>query len=203
MIVWLDGELVPIASARVSPLDRGLMVGDGVFETLRVYRGMPFAWSRATTHVWRPRHAGSASSPLRTTTCARPPTRCSQRTSSPTRACASRSPAGESPPGSSRVAAPPTVIVGRRAVHAVAADRGGVIVPVDTQRTLGDARRTEDVLVRRNVRALAYAEARGASEALFAEHERQSVRGDRLERVRSCSTARLVTPPPSAGCLSA
>src|SRR4051812_48944421 len=43
---WLDGALVPLEQARVSVLDHGLVVGDGVFETLRVYRGVPFAWSR-------------------------------------------------------------------------------------------------------------------------------------------------------------
>lgn len=42
----MNDSLVPLDQARVSPLDRGLLVGDGVFETLRVYGGVPFAWSR-------------------------------------------------------------------------------------------------------------------------------------------------------------
>ena len=46
MIVWIDGALVPLADAHISPLDHGLTVGDGVFETLRVYDGVPFAWTR-------------------------------------------------------------------------------------------------------------------------------------------------------------
>jgi branched-chain amino acid aminotransferase len=37
--VWLDGELVEEADARISPRDRGLLLGDGVFETLRTYGG--------------------------------------------------------------------------------------------------------------------------------------------------------------------
>jgi branched-chain amino acid aminotransferase len=45
-VLWLDGELVRADEARVSPLDHGLLVGDGVFETLRVYDGVPFAWTR-------------------------------------------------------------------------------------------------------------------------------------------------------------
>ena len=47
-VVWLDGVLVdPVAPAvSVSPLDHGLLVGDGVFETLRVVDGRPFALSR-------------------------------------------------------------------------------------------------------------------------------------------------------------
>jgi branched-chain amino acid aminotransferase len=41
--VWLDGALVDERAARVSAFDHGLLLGDGVFETLRVYRGRPFA----------------------------------------------------------------------------------------------------------------------------------------------------------------
>ena len=44
--VWLDGEVVEEAAARISPFDHGVLVGDGVFETLRVYGGVPFAWRR-------------------------------------------------------------------------------------------------------------------------------------------------------------
>ena len=46
MIIWLNGTLTPLEDAAVSPLDHGLVVGDGVFETLRVYGGVPFAWTR-------------------------------------------------------------------------------------------------------------------------------------------------------------
>lgn len=45
-IVWLDGELVDAATARISPFDHGLTVGDGVFETLKVVGGVPFAMGR-------------------------------------------------------------------------------------------------------------------------------------------------------------
>jgi branched-subunit amino acid aminotransferase/4-amino-4-deoxychorismate lyase len=41
--VSLDGTLVDEEAARVSASDRGFLVGDGVFETLRVYDGRPFA----------------------------------------------------------------------------------------------------------------------------------------------------------------
>jgi branched-chain amino acid aminotransferase len=37
--VYLDGELVPRAEASVSAFDRGLLYGDGVFETMRAYEG--------------------------------------------------------------------------------------------------------------------------------------------------------------------
>ena len=42
MKVWLNGALVEEDEARISPSDHGLLVGDGVFETLRWYDGVPF-----------------------------------------------------------------------------------------------------------------------------------------------------------------
>src|SRR5688572_9959942 len=41
--VSIDGSLVAPEEARVSVYDRGFLYGDGVFETLRTYRGVPFA----------------------------------------------------------------------------------------------------------------------------------------------------------------
>ncbi|MGH9283518.1 MAG: aminotransferase class IV, partial [Acidimicrobiales bacterium] len=46
MFVWVDGALSEEGEARISPFDHGLLTGDGVFETLRVYGGRPFAWTR-------------------------------------------------------------------------------------------------------------------------------------------------------------
>lgn len=43
MIVDVDGRLVPAEEARVSPFDGAYLYGDGVFETLRAYRGHLFA----------------------------------------------------------------------------------------------------------------------------------------------------------------
>ncbi len=46
MKVWLDGSVVDLDQARVSVLDHGLTVGDGVFETAKVEHGVPFALTR-------------------------------------------------------------------------------------------------------------------------------------------------------------
>lgn len=43
MLVWLNGRLVDARSARVSALDRGLLHGDGAYDTWRTYGGVPFA----------------------------------------------------------------------------------------------------------------------------------------------------------------
>ena len=44
--VWLNDHLEAGDQARVSVLDRGFSVGDGVFETLKVTDGAAFALTR-------------------------------------------------------------------------------------------------------------------------------------------------------------
>jgi branched-chain amino acid aminotransferase len=55
--VWLDGKLLDEEAARVSVWDHGFLLGDGVFETLRVYRGEPFALDE---HLARLRQSAAA-----------------------------------------------------------------------------------------------------------------------------------------------
>lgn len=40
--VYVNGKIIFLKDAKVSILDRGLFYGDGVFESLRTYRGRPF-----------------------------------------------------------------------------------------------------------------------------------------------------------------
>lgn len=42
-LAWLNGEILDLASAKVSVEDRGFQFGDGVYEVVRVYEGRPFA----------------------------------------------------------------------------------------------------------------------------------------------------------------
>lgn len=44
MLVFLNGCFVPEEQAVVSVFDRGLLYGDGLFETLRVMNGVPLSW---------------------------------------------------------------------------------------------------------------------------------------------------------------
>ncbi len=49
-IVFLNGEFLPAAEAKVSVLDRGFLFGDGVYEVIPVYGGRPF---RLEAHLLR------------------------------------------------------------------------------------------------------------------------------------------------------
>ena len=41
-LIWLDDRLLPLAEARISPLDRGFLFGDAVYEVLPVYGGRAY-----------------------------------------------------------------------------------------------------------------------------------------------------------------
>ncbi|HYC05047.1 MAG TPA: aminotransferase class IV [Azospirillaceae bacterium] len=40
-LLWLNGALLPASEARIDPADRGLLLGDGLFETIAVEAGAP------------------------------------------------------------------------------------------------------------------------------------------------------------------
>ena len=60
--VWLNGELVEPDRAVVSVFDHGFTVGDGVFETLKLTGGQPFA---VTRHLDRLERSASGLGPSR------------------------------------------------------------------------------------------------------------------------------------------
>jgi len=43
-IAYLNGEFLPLSKARISPLDRGFIYGDGVYEVIPVYGRRVFRW---------------------------------------------------------------------------------------------------------------------------------------------------------------
>ena len=44
--IYHNDRIIPLAEARLSPGQMGLLMGWGVFTTLRIYRGLPFAFDR-------------------------------------------------------------------------------------------------------------------------------------------------------------
>ena len=54
MIVYLNGQFLPLEDAKVSVLDRGFIYGDGVYELVPVYRRQPF---RLPQHLARLQHS--------------------------------------------------------------------------------------------------------------------------------------------------
>ncbi|HNQ76457.1 MAG TPA: D-amino acid aminotransferase [Pseudothauera hydrothermalis] len=52
-ICYLDGQYLPLSQARVSPMDRGFLFGDGAYEVIPVYSRQPF---RLEEHLTRLSH---------------------------------------------------------------------------------------------------------------------------------------------------
>src|SRR3954470_19384979 len=44
-LIWLNGEILPMAEARIGVEDRGFQFADGVYEVVRIYNGRPFTLS--------------------------------------------------------------------------------------------------------------------------------------------------------------
>jgi branched-chain amino acid aminotransferase len=197
-ILWLNGRLVPASEARVSPFDHGLLVGDGAFETLRVYDGVPFAWSRHYERLARSTGglglAVPASNELRTAVDA--VLAANHLTDARLRLTVT---GGPSPPGSERADVAPTVIViaGPPTPYPAAVD---VVTVPWTRNERGAVVGLKTTSYAENVRALAYAQERGAGEAMFL-----NTRGELCEATGSnvfvVHESVLRTPPASAGCL--
>jgi branched-chain amino acid aminotransferase len=198
VVAWLNGELVPLGEAKVPVLDHGLVVGDGVFETLRVYTGVPFAWTRHCKRL-----AASASGlgldlpdPAELRAAADAVLVANGCEDARLRITVT---GGEAPPGSGRGDGPPTVFVVAFPIDAPAPTVDVVVAPW-TRNEHGALAGLKTISYAANVRALAYAKERGAGEALFA-----NTSGNVCEATGSnvfcVLDGELVTPPATAGCL--
>ena len=197
-VLWLDGRLVPAEEAGVSPFDHGLLVGDGVFETLRVYGGVPFAWSRH--HQRLVRSAGGlgliapGSQELRA--AVDDVLAANSVTEGRVRLTIT---GGPSPLGSERGDGPPTVIVMCGPATPWPATVDVVIVPW-SRNERGAVAGLKTTSYAENVRALAYARERDAGEAIFL-----NTRGEVCEATGSnvfvIRDGVVLTPPADAGCL--
>jgi len=198
-VVWLDGRLVAVDDARISPFDHGLLVGDGVFETAKVVDGVAFALRR---HLARLRRSaaglgievpytddelrgaigaviagnGPGTGRLRTTVTG-----------------------GPGPLGSNRGGVAPTVIVAASTATPWAPTTTVVTVPW-TRNERSAVAGLKTVSYAENVVALAYAHERGATEAVFADTTGRLSEGTG-SNVFLVTGGRLLTPTLATGCL--
>jgi branched-chain amino acid aminotransferase len=197
-IAWIDGALLPLADARVSVLDHGLVVGDGVFETLRVYRGVPFAWTRHFARLGA--SAGGLGLGLpdanELRAAADAVIAANELTEARLRITVT---GGIAPPGSGRAEAVPTTFLLASAIEPAAPTVDVVLAPW-SRNEQGALAGLKTISYAANVRALAYAKDRGAGEAIF-----MNTRGNLCEATGSnvfvVRDGVLMTPPASAGCL--
>lgn len=198
MRVWLDGELVDESLARVSPLDHGLTVGDGVFETLKAYGGRVFAVDRHLDRLARSAASLGLTPPDGSTLAAA------------IDAVAAANNVGEGtvrvtvtgghgPLGSARGEGGPTVIVSCGPERRWPPTSDVVVVPWPRNER-GALAGLKTISYAENVVALAWARERGGDEAVFANTAGSLCEGTGTN-VFLVVGGRLVTPPLSAGCL--
>jgi branched-chain amino acid aminotransferase len=199
MKVWIDGALVDGDTAAVSPFDHGLLTGDGVFETLKVYDGTPFAIRRHLERLAVSAKGMGLTSPpaadLRAAMAA-----VIDANDVRTARLRLTLTGGPSPLGSDRGPDGPTVIIAIASLTEWPATTDVVVVPWPRNER-GALAGIKTTSYGENVVALAYAKERGAGEAIFA-----NLAGNLCEGTGSNvflgRDGRLITPPLSAGCLA-
>ena len=195
---WAGGEIVAAGVAAVSPIDHAIIVGDGVFETLKVIDGVPFALTR---HLRRlKRSADGLGLPEPDDELVRravDETLAADREAGRLRITWS---SGPGPLGSDRGGGPGTLLV---------ASSPGTVWPETVRVHLCEWTRNErgaltglkTTSYAENVRALEAAHQRESSEALLANTQGQLCEGTGTN-VFLLVDGRLVTPPLSSGCLA-
>jgi len=196
--VWVDGALVEEADARVSPFDHGLLVGDGVFETMRVYDGVPFAWRRHCDRLVRSAAGLGLPTPDRAVLrdAAEAVLAANGLREARVRVTVT---GGRSPLGSERGDGPPTVVVAASALRPWAPTADVVVVPWPRNER-GAVAGLKTTSYAENVRALAFAHEHGAGEAIFA-NTRDELCEATGSNVFVVDGGVVRTPPESAGCL--
>jgi branched-chain amino acid aminotransferase len=199
MTIWLHDRLVPPADARVSVFDHGFTVADGVFETLKVVHGVPFAVSRHLRRLHRSaqtlglqepdldliRHAvmqtvsaneGDALARLRITYTG-----------------------GTGPLGSDRGDEAPTLVVAMTSM-APWPDTAAVVTVPWARNDKGALRGVKSTSYAENVRALARARQEGAQEALMPDTQGRLSEGTG-SNVIVVKDGRAITPTLDTGAL--
>jgi branched-chain amino acid aminotransferase len=198
--VWLDGSVHEADLARISVRDHGLTVGDGVFETMKVVDGIPFALGRHLARL----HGSAGRLGL-----VAPPA--AELRAAAAELIAAHGPGevgrlritltgGDGPPGTERGDGGPTVLMVTGPARSIGGPAVLATVPwVRNERSPVTGAKTTSYA--ENVVALAWARERGADEALFTD-----TRGNVCEGTGSnifwVRAGRITTAALSTGCLA-
>jgi branched-chain amino acid aminotransferase len=198
--VWINGTLVPDEEAKISVFDHGLVTGDGVFETVKVVNGVPFALSRHLARLGRSAAGLGLSAPDLDAIRAGALAVVESSGKVPLARMRITVTGGIAPLGSERGGSPLTAIVALAEAKAPTAWVDVVTVPWPRNEH-GALSGLKTTSYGENVRALAYAGEHGGSEAIFPNTAGNLCEGTGTN-VFIVSEGRLITPPLSSGCLA-
>ncbi len=200
MAVWINGEILPDNEARISIFDHGLVVGDGVFETIKVAGGRPFALTRHLARLARSAAGLGIPEPDLDEIRAGALTVIEASPAVPLARLRITVTAGIGPLGSERAGSSLTAIVAL-AEQQLPADFVDVTVVPWPRNEHGALSGLKTTSYGENVRALAYAADHGGSEAIFGNTAGKLCEGTGTN-IFVVLGGRLITPPLSAGCLA-
>ena len=202
-LVSVNGRLFAPEDARISVADHGLVVGDGVFETILLRRGRPFALRRHLERLERSA-AGLGIGPVPR----------GELDAAIAGVVASLDPApavarlritltsGSGPLGSARGAGPVSVIVAAEPEDEDGPPSASRVAVVPwTRNELGALAGLKTTSYAENARALAWAQGRGADEAIFANTAGELCEGTG-SNVFFVIDGALSTPGLASGCLA-
>lgn len=206
--LWLNGAVLPAEQARVAALDHGITVGDGVFETMKVIGGRPFALGRHLRRLRRSAAALDLTVPLddrQLASAVEEAVAAVERdVASGQRPVAGRVritvTGGPGPLGSDRFEVPATVLVAASPAPPWPLTTAVATVPwVRNER--GALAGVKSTSYAENVKALTVAHRAGASEAIFANTVGALCEGTG-SNVFVVIDGRLLTPTLASGCLA-
>ena len=199
-LVWCNGSLVPSAAATISIFDHGLTVGDGVFETLKAVDGQPFATRRHLDRLRRSADGLGLRIPYVDDDLRAAMAEVLASHDLPLARVRVTVTGGAAPLGSERGEGVATVLVAVGVLKVAAPSTAVCVVPWPRNER-GALAGIKTTSYAENVKALAFAKERGATEAIFA------TTTDLLSEGTGSNVfvgigGRLLTPPLSSGCLA-
>ena len=196
--VWLNGQVVPAQEARIDPFDHGFLTGDGVFETLILKNGKPFALTRHWERLGRSTGVLGLDHPSKETLVSAIDELLAATGSVSGRVRITVT-GGAAPLGSEKGESTSTVVVAVGSLPPHGPEARLVTVPF-RRNEHGALTNHKTISYGENVVALAYAKKQGGTEAIFA-----NTAGSLCEGTGSnlflVYEDELITPPISSGCL--
>ena len=198
-MIWVNGRLSSEEDAHISPFDHALLTGDGVFETLKVERGVPFAVRRHLERLDRSA-AGLGLEPPSAHTVRAALTDVVAANAVVDGVTRITLTGGSAPLGSDRGTAGPTLIVACGPPRGWGASAAVAIAPWPRNERSALAG-LKTVSYAENVVALRFARERGAEEAIFGNLAGRLCEGTGTN-VYVGIDGRMLTPSLTSGCLA-
>jgi branched-chain amino acid aminotransferase len=198
-LVYLNGRLVASTDALVSVFDHGLVVGDGVFETVLLRNQQPFALSRHLDRLERSA-AGLCLQPVNREEVTRAVEEVVRSAEFPLGRIRITYTAGEGPLGSGRLDSPATLVVAC-SEEAAPHPHCSVAITPWSRNEHGALSGLKTTSYAENALALHFAHEHGADEAIFANTAGMCCEGTG-SNIFVVIDGELCTPPLTSGCLA-